>query len=79
MKNISLSEEQKKIIKRMRSGEVLSCSKTSGQFWIDNYDLAKNSDCRGLIALGMIAENTGITDNYSIFYALTERGSNEKI
>lgn len=77
--NIPLTAEQIKIIKRMRGGESLSASKTSGQFWMDSYDMVKNAAAKGLIATGMIAEDTGTVDNYSTFYKLTERGLTTKI
>lgn len=77
--NILLTGEQIKIIKRMRGGESLSASKTSGQFWMDSYDMVKNPAAKGLIASGMIAEDTGSVDNYSTFYRLTERGLTTKI
>lgn len=77
--NIPLTGEQIKILKRMRGGESLSTSKTSGPFWMDSYDMVKNAPAKGLIATGMIVEDTSIADNYSTFYKLTERGLNTKI
>jgi hypothetical protein len=77
--NTILTDYQKKLIKRMRSGEPLTKSKTSGQFWIDSYEKVNTAPANGLIATGMIEEDSTIEDAYSIFYKLTERGASVKI
>jgi len=75
----NFTQEQINLIKRMRGGEPLSSSKTSGQFWIDSYEMVKTSTARGLMAMGIIKEDTDVADNYSTFYKLTEHGLTTKI
>ncbi len=76
---MNLDNAQVELLKRMRGGDVLTCSRTSGAFWIDSYEQVGAGTAKSLMLTDMVVEDFSANDSYSVYYKLTELGKTIKI